>query len=216
MTRKFSALAKLARERYQDTQEPDMTVLGTTNNTVTAPPKAKKAPYLRDADGNVYLWTEELAERGDLVAAYDPNQPDKYADDQSQIALNRELELARERADAEEAARLQAVRDAEAAEAAKREAEEVASANERSLRLAEETLQTEREEHAKQLAELQAKMDAMAKEVAKSAGLVKPTEEVETVEAPKKKSTPKKRAPKVEEVSNVEDLETEGLDEFDQ
>lgn len=188
MARKFSALAKAARERYRE-KDLDMSVIGTTNNTVTAPPMAKKAKYLRDAEGNVYLWTVELAERGDLVAAYDPNDPDKFADDQSQIAINRELELARERADAEEAARLEALREKEAAEAAKKEAEEVAQANERNLRLAEETLQAEREAHAKAMAEMQAKLDAMAKDV------VENKDKVADVQ-PVKKAAPKKRAAK--------------------
>lgn len=210
MTRKFSNLAKQARERYQQTQDLDMSVLGTTNTTVTAPPRAKKAKYLRDADGNIYLWTEELAERGDLVAAYDPNQPDKFAEDQSQISLNRELEIARERADAEEAARLEAVRDAEAAEAARKEAEALAEANERNLRITEEKWQAEREEHAKQLAELQAQIDALAK------GAVK---EVNEPVKEDKKPAPKKRTKKVEEPAPSESVELDdnsGLEDFDQ
>lgn len=208
MTRKFTNLAKLARERYLNTQDFDMQIEGRSTTTVTAPPRAKKAPYLRDADGNLYLWTDELAERGDLVAAFDPDEPEKFSDDQSQIALNRELEIARERADAEEAARLEAVRNAEAAEAAKREAEEVAQANERNLQIAEAKLQTEREEHAKQIAEMQAKLDAMAK------GMVADKEMSEDVSEeavpPKKKSAPKKRVKK--EVEN----DTDDLNEFDQ
>lgn len=182
-----------------------MSILGVQNSTVTSPPVAKKAKYLRDADGNIYLWTPELAERGDLVAAYDPNEPDKFEKDQAQIALNRELEIARERADAEEAARLEALRDKEAAEAAQKEAQEVAQANERNLRKAEEELQAEREAHAKAMAEMQAKLDAMAKGVAG-----------DTPEP--KKAAPKKRTKKVEEPTG----EPEGgpnpnsdLDEFD-
>lgn len=202
MARKFSELAKAARERYK-TKDLDMSVLSTTNNTVTAPPMAKKAKYLRDADGNVYLWTAELAERGDLLAGYDPDNPEKYADDQAQIALNRELEIARERADAEEAARLEALRDKEAAEKAKKEAEEVANANARNLQLAEEALQAEREAHAKQMAEMQAKLDAMAKGIADA----KEESSKEDVQ-PKKKAAPAKRAKKVEA--------TDDLSEFDQ
>lgn len=207
MTRKFSDLAKVARERYQQKQDLDMSVIGTQNTTVTAPPRAKKAPYLRDADGNIYLWTDELADRGDLVAAYDPSQPEKFSEDQSQIALNRELEIAREKAEAEEVARLEAVRKQEEAEAAKREAEDIANANERNLRIAEEKLQAEREAHAKELAEMQAKLDAMAKGAA-DAKAEEPTEE--NVE-PKKKPAPKKRAKKVEQPTENDDL-----DNFDQ
>lgn len=205
MARKFSELAKQARERYKE-KDIDMSVVGTSNTTVTAPPKAKKAPYLRDADGNIYLWTDELAERGDLVAAYDPSEPEKFSEDQSQIALNRELEIAREKAEAEEVARLEAVRNAELAEQAKQEAEEVAKANERNLRIAEEKLQAEREEHAKQLAEMQAKLDALAKEnVADKVAEVKE----------EKKPAPKKRAKKVESTDKVEQSDDE-LDAFDQ
>lgn len=162
MGNKFAQLAKLARERYQENKGFDMTQ--SNDRTIVAPPTAKKAKYLKDADGNLYLWTEELAQRGDLVAAYDPDAPDKYAGDFSQIALNRELEMARDRADAEEVARLEAVKQAELAEAAKLEAEELARANAENLRLAEAKLQAEREENAKKLAEMQAKIDALAKE----------------------------------------------------
>lgn len=182
-----------------------MSILGVQNSTVTSPPVAKKAKYLRDAEGNIYLWTQELAERGDLVAAYDPNEPDKFEKDQAQIALNRELEIARERADAEEAARLEALRDKEAAEAAQKEAQEVAQANERNLRKAEEELQAEREAHAKAMAEMQAKLDAMAK------GITGDTPET-------KKAAPKKRAKKVEEPAGGPDggsNPNSDLDEFD-
>lgn len=205
MARKFTHLAKAARERYQQSKDLDMSILGVQNSTVTAPPMAKKAKYLRDADGNIYLWTLELAERGDLVAAYDPNEPDRYEKDQAQIALNRELEIARERADAEEAARLEALRDKEAAEAAQKEAQEVAQANERNLRKAEEELQAEREAHAKAMAEMQAKLDAMAKEIAG-----------DTPEP--KKVAPKKRAKKVEEPTGEPESGSNpnsDLDEFD-
>lgn len=203
MTRKFSNLAKIARGRYQQKQDLDMSVIGTQNTTVVAPPRAKKAPYLRDADGNLYLWTDELAERGDLVAAFDPSQPEKFSEDQSQIALNRELEIAREKAEAEEVARLEAVRKQEEAEAAKREAEDLANANERNLRIAEEKLQAEREAHAKELAEMQAKLDAMAKGVV-DAKAEEPTEE--KVE-PEKKPAPKKRAKKAEQPTENDDLD---------
>lgn len=207
MTRKFSNLAKVARERYQQKQDLDMTAIGTQNTTVTAPPRAKKAPYLRDADGNLYLWTDELAERGDLVAAFDPSQPEKFSEDQSQIALNRELEIAREKAEAEEVARLEAVRKQEEAEAAKREAEDLANANERNLRIAEEKLQAEREAHAKELAEMQAKLDALAKGAADAKAEEPTKEKVE----PEKKPAPKKRVKKVDQPTENDDL-----DNFDQ
>lgn len=163
-----------------------MSLIGSNNKTVTAPPVAKKAKFLRDADGNLYLWTPELAQRGDLVAAYDPSQPEKFAADQAKIALVRELEMARERADAEEVARLEAVRAAEVAEASRKEAEEVAEANARNLQIAEETLQAEREANAREKAELQAKIDAMAKEMADKV----------KVEPQAKKTAPKKPMPK--------------------
>lgn len=204
MARKFSNLAKVARERYKE-KDTDMSIIGRANSTVTAPPMAKEAKCLRDADGNIYLWTPDLAERGDLVAAYDPNDPDKFEKDQEQIALNRELEIARERADAEEAARLEALRDKEAAETARLEAEEVAKANERNLRQTEEMLQAEREEHAKQIAEMQAKLDAMAKGVAENKDSAEST----------KKSAPKKRTVKKTEETTPAPS-TDDLSEFDQ
>lgn len=210
MTRKFSSLAAQARERYLQMKGIDMNN-GTKTTTVAAPPKAKKAKYLRDADGNLYLWTEELAERGDLVAAYDPTDPEKYAGDQAQIALNREIELARERADAEEAARLEAVKQAEEADAARREAEEIAQANARNLQIAEETLLAEKEKNAQEVAELKAKLDAMAKELAQKETTKKP--------APRKRSKPE--IPADEEAENVtqENVTQENqdhIDDFDQ
>lgn len=188
MARKFSHLAKEARERY-NAKETDMTDVNYTasGSTVKAPPVAKKATHLIDADGNVYLWTPELAERGDLVAAYDPNEPDKHSKDRSQIALNRELEIAREKADAEEVARIEAVSKAEEAERVRLEAEELAKANAMQARQAEEALQKEREENARKIAEMQAQIDALAKQSADSK-----QEEVKV--APKK--APKKKAEK--------------------
>lgn len=188
MARKFSRLAKEARERY-NAKETDMTDVNYTasGSTVKAPPVAKKATHLIDADGNVYLWTPELAERGDLVAAHDPNEPEKHSKDRSQIALNRELEIAREKADAEEVARIEAVRKAEEAERVRLEAEELAKANAMQARQAEEALQKEREEHARQLAEMQAQIDALAKQSAES-------KQEEAKVAPKK--APKKKAEK--------------------
>ena len=170
-----------------------------SGSTVKAPPVAKKATHLIDADGNVYLWTPELAERGDLVAAYDPTEPDKNSKDRSQIALNRELEIAREKADAEEVARIEAVRKAEEAERVRLEAEEIAKANALQARQAEEALQKEREENARKIAEMQAKIDALAKQSADS-------KQEETTVAPKKAH--RRKAAKVEEVADTQ------VDEF--
>lgn len=134
-----------------------------TTNPITAPPRAKKAKFLKDADGNLYLWTKELAERGDLVAAFDPDEPTRFDADYQQIALNRELEIARDNADAQTAARLEAEKAQLEAEEAKREAEELALANERNLLAAQKQLEEERQKNALALAEMQAKLDALAK-----------------------------------------------------
>lgn len=214
MTRKFSSLAAQARERYLQMKGNDMNTIGSKTTTVAAPPKAKRAKYLRDADGNLYLWTEDLAERGDLVAAYDPTDPDKYAGDQAQIALNREIELARERADAEEAARLEAVKQAEEAEAARREAEEIAQANARNLQIAEETLLAEKEKNAQEVAELKAKLDAMAKELAQKETPTVEQEKTTKKPAPRKRSKPE--IPADEEAENVTQENQDHIDDFDQ
>lgn len=129
---------------------------------VSAPPMAAKAPFLKDADGNLYLWSPELAARGDLVAAFDPKKPDAHAADFSQITLNRELELARDKAQMEEAHRLEAEKAKIEAEKAKKEAEEVASANAETLRKTQTELERVQAAHAKEMAEMQAKLDAMA------------------------------------------------------
>ena len=189
MVRKYAHLAKQARERYKSFGDEEMAQQNYTTNdsTVTAPPMAKKAKYLRDADGNLYLWTYELAMRGDLVAAYDPDNPDEYNADQAKIQLNRELEIARERADAEEVARLEAVKAKEKAEADRQEAEQIAQANQRNLDIAQRQLEEEREQHAKKMAEMQAKLDAMAKQMA--VGQEDPDKEAEQPKAkPKRKS----------------------------
>ncbi len=70
--------------------------------------------------------------RGDLVAAYDPGKPDAFADDAS--ALNRELEIAKDRAGAQRRVARPKHKNAEE-EAAKRilEAEQIAQANQRNL-----------------------------------------------------------------------------------
>lgn len=135
---------------------------------VVAPPVAAKATYLKDADGNLYLWTAELAQRGDLVAAYDPNKPEAHAEEFKAISLNRELELARQKADMEEAARLAAEKAVIEAEELKKEADAIALANERNLQIVQEELEKAKAEHAKQMAEMQAKLDAMANNQIKS------------------------------------------------
>lgn len=181
----------------------------TTNSTVTAPPMAKKAKYLRDADGNLYLWTYELATRGDLVAAYDPERPDEYNDDQAQIQLNRELEIARDRADAEEVARLEAVKEKEKAETEKQKAEEIALANQRNLDIANQKLEEEREAHAKQIAEMQAQIDALAK--AKATGSVE--EATEETQSPKRKAPAKKKEVESAKTDSTDDLDLDDLDD---
>ena len=189
MARKFTDLARQARERYNQQTDGDQEMAQDTMNV--APPMAKKAKYLRDADGTLYPWVPELAARGDLVAAYDPDKPDAFADDQAQIALNRELEIAKERADAEEVARLEAQKRAEEEAAKRAELEEVAKADKRNLTLAREQLVAAEEAHAKQIAELQAKIDAMAKQQAE--------ESVATAKKAKPKPKAKKKETVVEE-----------------
>lgn len=221
MVGKYAQLAKQARERYKSFGDEEMAQQNytTTDSTVTAPPMAKKAKYLRDADGNLYLWTYELATRGDLVAAYDPDKPDEYNADQAQIQINRELEIARERADAEEVARLEAVKAKEKAEADRQEAERIAQANQRNLDVVQRQLEEEREQHAKKMAEMQAKLDAMAKQVAVgqdgSAEELKDVKVEEPKAKPKRKS-PTKKAEKVVEESQQEDdldIDLDGLDD---
>ena len=216
MVGKFEHLAKSARERYKSLGDTEMAQQYSTNDsTVVAPPIAKKAKYLRDANGVIYLWTPDLALRGDLVAAYNPDNPDEYADDQKQIQLNRELEIARERADAEEVARLEAVKAKEKAEAERQEAEEIAQANQRNLDVAQRQLEEQREQHAKEMAEMQAKLDAMAKQVA--VGQDDSVEEPEAKpEAKPKRKSPAKKAEKVVEEAQQEDnlnIDLDGLDD---
>lgn len=221
MVGKYAHLAKQARERYKSFGDEEMAQQNytTTDSTVTAPPMAKKAKYLRDADGNLYLWTYELATRGDLVAAYDPDKPDEYNADQAQIQINRELEIARERADAEEVARLEAVKAKEKAEADRQEAERIAQANQRNLDVVQRQLEEEREQHAKKMAEMQAKLDAMAKQVAVgqdgSAEELKDVQVEEPKAKPKRKSPTKKAEKVVEEAQQEDDLDIDldGLDD---
>lgn len=221
MVGKYAHLAKQARERYKSFGDEEMAQQNytTTDSTVTAPPMAKKAKYLRDADGNLYLWTYELATRGDLVAAYDPDKPDEYNEDQAQIQINRELEIARERADAEEVARLEAVKAKEKAEADRQEAERIAQANQRNLDVVQRQLEEEREQHAKKMAEMQAKLDAMAKQVAVgqdgSAEELKDVQVEEPKAKPKRKSPTKKAEKVVEEAQQEDDLDIDldGLDD---
>lgn len=178
---------------------------------VVAPPRAAKAPYLRDAAGNIYLWTPELAARGDLVAAYDPDEPERFADDQKQIELNRRLEIAQQNAQAEEAARIKAEKEKVEAEKQAHEAEKIAEANARNLEIARQQLEEKEEAHAKKVAELQAQIDALAKGQAKEVlaeenGEDKAVEETET----KRKSPPKK----VKKAS--QETTTDGLEDLDQ
>ena len=210
MVGKYAHLAKQARERYKSFGDEEMAQQNytTTDSTVTAPPMAKKAKYLRDADGNLYLWTYELATRGDLVAAYDPDNPDEYNSDQAQIQINRELEIARERADAEEVARLEAVKAKEKAEADRQELEAIALANQRNLDVAQRQLEEQREQHAKEMAEMQAKLDAMAKQVAvgQDDSVEEPKDApVEEPKAKPKRKSPAKKAEKVVEKAQQED-----------
>lgn len=216
MEGKFTHLAKKARERYKYLGDIEMAQDNST--TITAPPRARKAPFLRDAYGVLYLWTEELASRGDLVAAYDPNQPDNFVSEQKQIQLNRELELARERADAEEVARLEAVKEKEKAEKAKAEAEEVATANRRNLDLIQQQLEEERANHAKAMAEMTAKLDALAKQRGESGSVGEMGSEGENIDVvtpkPAKRAKPKKKVevePTPEQV--LKDLDLDGVDE---
>ena len=197
MARKYTDLARQARERYNQQSDGDQEMAQDTMNV--APPMAKKAQFLRDADGTIYPWVPELAARGDLVAAYDPEKPDAFAEDQAQIALNRELEIAKERADAEEVARLEAQKRAEEEAAKRAEAEQIAQANQRNLTQAQEALARQEEEHAKKIAELQAQIDAMAKQQAEVAVEAK---------APKAKAKKvEKPAPVAEEQINFEEVD---------
>lgn len=174
---------------------------------VVAPPRAAKAPYLRDAAGNIYLWTPELAARGDLVAAYDPNEPDRYADDQKQIELNRRLEIAQQNAQAEEAARIKAEKEKLEAETQAREAEELANANARNLEIARKQLEEKETEHAKKVAELQAQIDALAKGQAKEVLAEENGEDKAVEEAETKRKSPPKKVKKASQESATADLE---------
>lgn len=191
-----------------------------TDKTIVAPPMARAdTPMLVDADGMQYLNIEGLRERGDLVAGYDPNKPDIDFDNVEQIRLNRELEIARENAKAEEAARLEAEKRAAEIEAEKAEAERIAKANEMNKLNAEAELQREREEHAQQMAEMQAKMDAMAKQLAERdepKDDVTPNGDKEN-SATGKKPAPKRRTKKAEEPAPSDDNSSgdNDLDEFD-
>jgi len=197
MARKYADLARQARERYNQQSDGDQEMAQDTMNV--APPMAKKAKFLRDADGTIYPWVPELAARGDLVAAYDPEKPDAFAEDQAQIALNRELEIAKERADAEEVARLEAQKRAEEEAAKRAEAEQIAQANQRNLTQAQEALARQEEEHAKKIAELQAQIDAMAKQQAEVAVEAKaPKAKAKKVEKPE---------PVAEEQINFEEVD---------
>ena len=181
-----------------------MALTNSTTENIVAPPRAAKAQYLRDAAGVIYLWTPELAARGDLVAAYDPDVPERFVDDQKQIELNRRLELAQQNAKAEEAARIQAEKDKLEAEKQASEAEQIAVANARSLEIARQKLEEQETAHAKQVAELQAQIDALAKEKAEAALATEeapaPTEESDQ---PAKRKVPAK---KVKDQADTDDL----------
>ena len=181
----------------------------TANSTenVVAPPRAAKAPYLRDAAGNIYLWTPELAARGDLVAAYDPDEPERFADDQKQIELNRRLEIAQQNAQAEEAARIKAEKEKLEAETQAREAEELANANARNLEIARKQLEEKETEHAKKVAELQAQIDALAKGQAKEVLAEENGEDKSVEEAETKRKSPPKKVKKASQESATADLE---------
>lgn len=174
---------------------------------VVAPPRAAKAPYLRDAAGNIYLWTPELAARGDLVAAYDPDEPERFADDQKQIELNRRLEIAQQNAQAEEAARIKAEKEKLEAETQAREAEELANANVRNLEIARKQLEEKETEHAKKVAELQAQIDALAKGQAKEVLAEENGEDKAVEEAETKRKSPPKKVKKASQESATADLE---------
>lgn len=174
---------------------------------VVAPPRAAKAPYLRDAAGNIYLWTPELAVRGDLVAAYDPDEPERFADDQKQIELNRRLEIAQQNAQAEEAARIKAEKEKLEAETQAREAEELANANARNLEIARKQLEEKETEHAKKVAELQAQIDALAKGQAKEVLAEENGEDKAVEEAETKRKSPPKKVKKASQESATADLE---------
>nr|DAD84395.1 MAG TPA: hypothetical protein [Podoviridae sp. ctUS21] len=174
---------------------------------VVAPPRAAKAPYLRDAAGNIYLWTPELAARGDLVAAYDPDEPERFADDQKQIELNRRLEIAQQNAQAEEAARIKAEKEKLEAETQAREAEELANANARNLEIARKQLEEKETEHAKKVAELQAQIDALAKGQAKEVLAEENGEDKAVEEAETKRKSPPKKDKKASQESATVDLE---------
>jgi hypothetical protein len=190
--------------------EKNMAQFSSTANpteNVVAPPRAAKAPYLRDAAGNIYLWTPELAARGDLVAAYDPDEPERFADDQKQIELNRRLEIAQQNAQAEEAARIKAEKEKLEAETQAREAEELANANARNLEIARKQLEEKETEHAKKVAELQAQIDALAKGQAKEVLAEENGEDKAVEEAETKRKSPPKKVKKASQESATADLE---------
>jgi hypothetical protein len=190
--------------------EKNMAQFSSTANpteNVVAPPRAAKAPYLRDAAGNIYLWTPELAARGDLVAAYDPDEPERFADDQKQIELNRRLEIAQQNAQAEEAARIKAEKEKLEAETQAREAEKIAEANARNLEIARQQLEEKEEAHAKKVAELQAQIDALAKGQAKEVLAEENGEDKAVEEAETKRKSPPKKVKKASQESATADLE---------
>lgn len=129
-----------------------------------APPQADpNAPLLRGADGYVVLNIDAFNQRGDLVAGYDPNRKDAYADDEKRIQQIRELELAREEADAAKVAEIEAKKAAADAKAKAEEANKLAEANAQTISKLEQDKLDLEAKLKKQLAEANAKLDAMAK-----------------------------------------------------
>lgn len=181
MARNLSQLAKLARQRYSTTNE-DIEMAQSSTETVTAPPKAKKAKFLTDAEGNIYLWTPQLAARGDLVAAYDPNEPEAFEKDIDKIRLNHEIEIAKEQAKMAEVAKVEAEKANLEAQEKAADLELQAKSAEARAKDAESKLEEERADNAKKLAEMQAKLDALAKQSTE-----KPVVDKQSKPAPKRK-----------------------------
>lgn len=190
-TKKFTHQAKLARERLNP-RDKDM---AQDNISVTAPPKVKKAPFLMDAHGTIYPYSEAFAQRGDLLVPYDPEDPERYSTDLAQIRIQRELEQAREQGKASEQARLEAENRELEAQRQREEAEEQAKASERAAQEAEDKLRAERELHAKEMAEMRAKLEALTKQ----AGDVGTSSVEQGSTPPKKKAPPRKKKVEIQE-----------------
>lgn len=201
MARNLSQLAKLARQRYLTTNE-DIEMAQSSTETVTAPPKAKIAKYLTDAEGNIYLWTPQLAARGDLVAGYDPDKPEAFEKDIDKIRLNHEIERAKEQAKMAEVAKVEAEKANLEAQEKAADLELQAKSAEARAKDAEAKLEEERADNAKKLAEMQAKLDALAKQSAEQPVVEKPA-----------KSAPKKKQVEVKEQSTASEPDFSELDD---